>query len=133
MLIYLDSAILIYFFEHTGPFQVRASARLGALAAAGDAIAVSDLSRLECRLKPIRLGDSAALAVYDGFFARADVLVASINHIVFDRATLIRAARNFSLPDALHLAAAIEVGCDRFLTNDHRLAGFTDIAVEILP
>ena len=30
-------------------------------------------------------------------------------------------------------AAAVEVGCDRFLTNDTRLSAFADIAVEVLP
>jgi hypothetical protein len=33
----------------------------------------------------------------------------------------------------LHLAAAIEAGCDRFLTNDNRLTTFPDLPVEVLP
>ncbi len=37
------------------------------------------------------------------------------------------------LADALHLAAAIESGCDVFLTNDNQLASFTDITIEVLP
>ncbi len=44
-----------------------------------------------------------------------------------------RADLGFKTPDALHLAAAIEGGCDRFLTNDARLSRCTDIAVEVLP
>ncbi len=39
----------------------------------------------------------------------------------------------FSLPDAIHLAAAVESGCEMFLTNDNRLDGFSDLTVEILP
>jgi predicted nucleic acid-binding protein len=115
------------------PFQARAAARLAGLSAAGDQVAVSELSRLECRVKPIRLGDAAVLAIYDGFFGRPDVTLVPITAAVFDRATMIRAARNFSLADSLHLATAVAGGCDRFLTNDHRLAGFPDIAVEVLP
>lgn len=107
--------------------------RLTAVAVAGNQIAVSDLSRLECRVKPIRMGDAAVLAVYDGFFARPDVTKVPINTAVFDRATTIRAIHRYSLPDSLHLAAAIAGGCGRFLTNDHRLAGFPDIPVEVLP
>src|SRR5215208_4063691 len=112
MLIYLDTAILIYFYEGAPPFQARAASRLTALAAAGDRVAVSDLTRLECRVKPIRLGDAAALAIYDGFFARPDVTLLPIAAAVFDRATTIRATRNYGLADALHLATAIEGGCD---------------------
>jgi predicted nucleic acid-binding protein len=37
------------------------------------------------------------------------------------------------LADAIHLAAAIETGCDVFLTNDNQLANFLDITVEVLP
>jgi predicted nucleic acid-binding protein len=37
------------------------------------------------------------------------------------------------LADSLHLAAAVEGGCDRFLTNDARLSRFPDIPVEVLP
>ena len=46
MLIYCDSVILMYYFDHTGQFNVRAVNRLAALAAAGDRIAISDLVRL---------------------------------------------------------------------------------------
>jgi predicted nucleic acid-binding protein len=133
MLIYCDSCILIYFFDHTGPFNVRATNRLAVLAAAGDHIAVSDLVRLECRVKPIRRGDTAKLAVFDAFFVRPDVRIVPITTAVFDRATQIRAAHKFKLGDSLHLAAAVESGCDRFLTNDGRLSVFTDIPVEVLP
>ena len=32
-----------------------------------------------------------------------------------------------------HLAAAVEARCDRFLTNDHRLAKFSGLTIEVLP
>lgn len=133
MLIYCDSVILMYFFDHTGPFNIRATIRLGTLAAAGDRIAVSDLVRLECRVKHVQAADKAKLAVFDAFFARPDIRVVPITAAVFDRATNIRAAHRFKLADSLHLAAAAEAGCDRFLTNDTRLSVFTDVPVEVLP
>jgi predicted nucleic acid-binding protein len=133
MLIYFDSVIIIYLFDHIGPFNVRATNRLAALVAAGDSIAASDLSRLECRVQPIRLGDAAKLAVFDAFFARPDVQLVPITTAVFDRATQLRATHNFKLGDSLHLAAAVEAGCDAFLTNDTRLSRCTEIPVEVLP
>jgi predicted nucleic acid-binding protein len=133
VLSYCDSVILIYFLDHVGPFNARAVARLTALRAAGDQIAVSDLTRLECRVKPTRLGNATALALFDGFFTQPDVRLVLFTSAVFDRATRIRATFPFKTVDALHLAAAVESGCDRFLTNDVRLAAFTDIAVEVLP
>jgi len=41
--------------------------------------------------------------------------------------------KRYGLADALHIAAAIESGCDLFLTNDNQLANFSDIAIEVLP
>ena len=133
MLVYCDSVILMYFFDHTGPFNVRATHRLAALAVAKDRIAVSDLVRLEDRVKPLKVGDTTKLALFDAFCARPDVQVVPITTAVFDRATVIRATHNFKLADSLHLAAAVAAGCDRFLTNDTRLSAFTDIPVEVLP
>jgi predicted nucleic acid-binding protein len=133
MLVYCDSVILIYLFDHVGPFNVRAASRMAALQAAGDRVAVSDLTRMECRVKPMRLGNAAALALFDGFFLRPDVRVVPLTTAAFDRATVIRATFNFKTVDSLHLAAALESGCDRFLTNDTRLSAFSGIPVEVLP
>lgn len=133
MMIYFDSVILIYLFDHTGAFQVRAANRLASVEAAGEQIALTDLSRLECRVQPIHLGDTAKLAVFDAFFARSDVQRLPLTTAVFDRATVIRATLNLKLGDSLHLAAALEAGCDRFLTNDTRLRRCTAIPVEVLP
>jgi uncharacterized protein len=133
MRVYCDSVILIYYLEGTPPFKARAVSRLAALRAAGDTLVTSDLVRLECRMQPIRLGDATALADYDALFAHPDVERVPFTTAAFDRATVIRATLNFKLGDSLHLAAAIEAGCDRFLTNDTRLSRCTDIAVEVLP
>jgi len=61
-----------------------------------------------------------------------DVLLIPLPRSVYDRATYIRAAHNFKTADALHLAAAIEGGCQAFLTNDFRLGRFPDLTVEVL-
>ena len=101
--------------------------------AATDRIVVSDLVHLECRVVPVRVGDGRRLALFDQFFAQTDVEKAPLTTAVFDRATDIRARHGFKTFDAINLAAAVEYGCHRFLTNDAKLARFPDIAVEILP
>lgn len=133
MLIYFDSVIVIYLLDHTGTFQARAAKRLSSSIAVGDKFAVSDLSRLECRVRPIALGDKIKLAGFDAFFTQPAVQRVPLTTAVYDRATILRATQKFKLGDSLHLAAAIEAGCDRFLTNDRRLSNCTDITVEVLP
>lgn len=132
MRIYVDSVIFIYYLEGAVPLKTRAVTCLDAMWVAGDVAVASDLVRLECRVHPIRRKDAAALAEYDKLFALANVQHVPLTTPVFDRATRIRADHNFKLADALHLAAAVEAGCDRFLTNDTRLSVFRDIAVETL-
>src|SRR5438105_681716 len=106
MRVYSDSVILIYYFEGAPPFQARAMARLGALWAAGDTLAISDLVRMECRMLPIRLGDAVRLADYDHLFTQPNVTLVPITSAVFDRATVIRATHNLKTIDSLHLAAS---------------------------
>jgi predicted nucleic acid-binding protein len=133
MVVYCDSCILMYFFDHTGALNLRATARLAALAVAKDHIAISDLVRLEYRVMPLKAADKTKLDLFDAFCTRPDVQVVPITTAVFDRATAIRATHNFKLADSLHLVAAVEAGCDRFLSNDNRLSAFTDITMEVLP
>lgn len=133
MLIYCDSMILIYLLDTVGPLHLRAVARLAAMQHDGDTLAFSDLTRLECRVRPLRLRAVQTLADLDAFFARPDIHRVPITSAVFDQAAVIRAEYGFRLADALHLAAATGGGCDRFLTNDSRLSAFPDLAVEVLP
>jgi predicted nucleic acid-binding protein len=133
MVIYLDTVICIYAVEGAPSFQARALARLMTLRASGDQPAISDLTWLECRVKPIRTGDAIALADMEAFLTAADVVRVPLPTAVYERACRIRAVYNVKLADALHVAAAVEAGCGGFLTNDARLARFPDVAVEVLP
>src|SRR5258705_40506 len=133
MLVYLDSVICIYAVDGAPSFKARAQARLAKMAAANDKPVISDLTWLEGRGKPIRLADAVALADMEAFLSGSDVIRWSMPSSVFERACRVRALHNLKLGDALHLAAAVENGCDLFLTNDHRLSMFPDILVEVLP
>lgn len=133
MLVYLDTVICIYAVEGAPAFQARARARLLTLRTAKDQPAISDLTWLECRVKPIRLGDTVALGDVEAFLTASDVVRVPMPFAVYERACQIRAVHNFKLADALHLAAAVESACGLFLTNDHRLSSFTDVPVEVLP
>ena len=134
MTIYLDTNVLVYLVE-TIPKWVRITeARLRALGRSDETqlLAISDLSRLECRVGPLRSQDVALLQAYGDFFKRTDVRVVPIVDTVFDLAAEIRAAYRFKTIDALHLAAAVEARCDAFLTNDLKLGTFPGLPVEVL-
>jgi predicted nucleic acid-binding protein len=87
---------------------------------------------MECRVKPLREGNTALLQDYDDYFAEVVEETVVLSRAVIDRATDIRARYGFRTPDALHLAAAVVSGCDVFLTNDYRLNRFPDIAMDVI-
>ena len=92
------------------------------------------LIRSECLIGPLQSGNAAVLADHQRFFASPSVEMLPSTAAVCERAAVIRVASalKIKLPDALHLAAAVEHGCGLFLTNDIQLAGCPAIAVQVL-
>jgi uncharacterized protein len=139
MLIYLDTCIVIYWIEGPAPFDTRVRSHVGVLQAVGHRFAISELTRLECLVKPPGVGNGAMVLDYERLFLAPNVTFVPLTAPVFERAAAIRgvhvstSGKRYSLPDSLHLAAAVQAGCSSFLSNDYRLAGFPDINVDVLP
>ena len=129
---YLDSNIVISLIEGGPTEKAALVARLDGLTGSDGRCVITHLVRLECRVKPIATGDAALLHDYDEWFASADVTIAGLTASAYDTATEIRARHRFAVADSLHLAAAIEAGCDAFVTADAQLAGFGEIPVVLL-
>jgi len=92
----------------------------------------SRLTRLECRVRPLRDGNLGLLAVYDGFFSAGRLALGELSAAVIELATELRARYWFSTPDAIHLATAIEGGADVVLTGDATLRRCREVTVEVL-
>ena len=60
------------------------------------------------------------------------VTLLPISTPVADRAAKVRSQYNLRTPDALHVASAIEAGCDALLTNDRALRHISEIRVFLL-
>ena len=129
MRVYLDSAAAIYLVENIAPWGATVQAFLRKSGAVPQA---SVLTRMECRVLPLRECRVELLADYDAFFASLDGGLLGLNAAVFEKATDLRARLNLRTPDALHVAAAIVCGCDVFLTNDQTLQRCTEIRIEAL-
>lgn len=120
--VYLDACAAIYFVERHPAYFGSLMRRL--FVPSGEPavrLVLSELLRMECRLKPLREGDHALLARYDAFFGTAGHVWAPLDRGVFDLATALRAEHRLKTPDALHLAAALQSGCDELWTHDTRL------------
>lgn len=144
MLYYLDTVIVIYAVEGNPVDKKRAKDHLDALEKAGHRFVISELTRTECLVPVFGPSDSQRLSDFFRFFHEPHLRTVGLTAAMHARASAIRGAhtypaippaqpKRYSLADALHLAAAIESGCDVFLTNDNQLANLPDIAVEELP
>jgi predicted nucleic acid-binding protein len=134
--IYLDSCILIYALEGEPKLRRAVHSKIELAVAEAEAdFCVSDLTRLECRVGPLRQGDDDLLALYDALFASSAVEQLTIAPATFELATELRADHGLKTPDAIHLAAAIMGGCGAFWTNDHQLmtAAKDRIELEVVP
>jgi hypothetical protein len=144
VLYYLDTVIVIYAVEGTIADQQRTLNHLAALEQAGHSFAISDLTRTECLVPVFGPGNGQRLSDFFRFFHGPNLRTVSLTAAMYTRAGAIRGGhtypaippalpKRYGLADTLHLAAAIESGCDVFLTNDNQLANFPDILIEVLP
>ena len=144
MLYYLDTVIVIYAVEGNPADKKRAKDHLDALEKAGHRFAISELTRTECLVPVFGPGGGQRMSDFFRFFHEPNLRTLSLTAAMHVRASGIRGGhtypaippaqpKRYGLADALHLAAAIEFGCEVFLTNDHQLANFPDITVEELP
>jgi predicted nucleic acid-binding protein len=123
MRVYLDANAIIYSIESVPPFRQMVLARIAAAQGpAAGIVLTSRLSRLECRVKPLRDGNASLTATYDAYFIQPSVHLIEVSHAVIERATDLRVRYKFKAADAIHLATAIEEHADRFLTGDKDLA-----------
>jgi uncharacterized protein len=112
--IYLDSCLIISLIEGNLVQQ-----RLLKKHLVDHVIYSSELARLETRIVAIRNNNQASLKSFEKFFAACEMV--DLNRAVFEQATLLRVESKLKTPDALHLAAAIQGGCQAFWTEDKQL------------
>ena len=131
-MIYLDSNVVIRLVEGDALARAPLVARLASSLGVAGSLTTSRLTRLECRSKLLRAGDTATLAQFDVFFSGVEISMIDVTASVVELATKIRAKYNLKTPDALHYASAMEAGASVFLTGDRVFARCSDVALEIL-
>jgi len=134
MMLFLDACALIYRFEGNTDFRKATVSLLAQLAAqhgGAAAVAVSRLSVLECRVKPLREGDVALLQRYDDFFAICHIVELSAN--VVEQATALRVRHGLKTPDALQAACALALpGSVCFVTGEQEFAKVAGLDVRLI-
>lgn len=135
MIAYFDASALIYLIEGAEPFAATVRKELAAAAKKHRDLgaAISRLSWLECRVRPMKGNDHATLALFDTFFDRPDLVWVELTRDVIELAAAIRVRTGLKTPDALQAAACLQLGRDHlFLTGDSAFRRVADLNVKVL-
>ncbi|NUN96767.1 MAG: type II toxin-antitoxin system VapC family toxin [Candidatus Omnitrophica bacterium] len=127
--VYLDAVTVIYLFEGSPHRSQQVRSLIGRVDAT---LVASELSRMECLVRPLREGQVSLVDEFVSFFDTEVDEMVDLDRRVMERAARVRADHGYKTPDAIHLAAALESKCDVFLTNDDRLRQTGGISIEVL-
>ena len=137
MLAFLDASAVIYLLE--GDALTREAVRqvlrrLEREAGEPPVLVVSALSRLECRVRPLRESNARALERLDAFFEDPGLSVVALETAVLDKATELRAHRGLRTPDAIQAASLLTVDPKgAFVTGDGDFEKIPGLRVERIP
>lgn len=121
MKLFLDACAIIYFVEMAEPHYKKFADKLHKIHNKHEntTFAASQLSLLECRVKPMREQNEELLGRYQQFFCATDLLLMPLTAPILEKATQLRAFHNLRTPDALQAATALSVDDDViFVTGD---------------
>lgn len=129
----IDSNVLIYLLEGSGPLADKSAALLDAIAAGEASGVLATLALTEVCSGPARAGDRALVERYaDELASLENVRVVPLDADVAVDAAVIRGATSLSIGDAIHLACARKAAATVFVTNDHRVAPINRLEVAYL-
>jgi predicted nucleic acid-binding protein len=120
--VYLDANFFIYALEAMAPWARAAGAVLESMDGGQLAAVTSELSLAECLVKPLELGlTDIAKAYLELLKDHRFLSVLPVTREILIEAARLRSLSRIKLPDAIHVATALQKGCSSFLTNDDRL------------
>lgn len=135
MIAFLDASALIYMIEGAQPFANAAKAQLAELARVHPdlRLAVSRLTWLECRIRPMRENNGPVLARYDELFDRPDLIWVELTRDVVELAAAVRVRHGLRTPDALQAACCLQLGPTHvMLTGDLTFRQVTGLKIALI-
>jgi predicted nucleic acid-binding protein len=131
--LFLDTAPVIYLIEKN-PAYVDVVRDIFAAIDNGQLAAVtSPVTLAECLVHPLRLNLPQLQQTFiDAVVNGLNTTFVALDQAIGQQAARLRADYNVRLPDALQLAAAMNQGCDAFLTNDALLKRVTGIQILVM-
>lgn len=131
--LYIETAPLIYYVEENPAYVAKLDAIIAPVEQGAIGAVTSVITLAEVLTQPLKQGNARLEQEYrDILLHSAGFHLLPITAPIAELAARLRAHYNLRTPDALHVAAALDAGCDAFLTNDKDIRRVTDIPVWVL-
>jgi predicted nucleic acid-binding protein len=131
--LYVETAPLIYYVEENPAHVTKMDAIIAAVDSASIEAVSSVITLTEVLVHPLKLGDSHLGQEYrDILLHGSGFRLQAVTASIAEAAAGLRARYDLRTPDALHVATAVEAGCDAFLTNDADMKRVNELKVLIL-
>jgi predicted nucleic acid-binding protein len=125
----LDSNVLIYLLETTGPIADAAAWIVDAVDAGKTEAVLSAIGLVEILTGPARAGDALAFELTAEALRELSIEIVPLNTSRAEDAAWIRGSAGVGLEDACHLVSARDAGATAFITNDRRLRSIPRLEV----
>jgi predicted nucleic acid-binding protein len=131
--LFLDTAPIVYYVEKNPRYLVKVQEIFRQIDVGTLTAVTSPVTLAECLVSPIRLGLTTLRQDFlDLIHGGSNTVFVPFGADTARLAAELRVRYNLSLPDAFQVAAAMEGGCDAFLTNDMMLKRVTELNVIVL-
>jgi predicted nucleic acid-binding protein len=120
---YFDTSIFVYSVENNQEFGAICHELMQGIETSQLSAITSELTLSETLVFPFRNAHLETQRKYQEIIETSGglLVVPVIRHILIQAAELRAATPSLKTPDAIHLATALETGCEVFLTNDSRI------------
>lgn len=120
--IYFDTNVFIYAIEGHESYYQWISELFEYIASNQIKVITSELTLAECLVKPIKDGNQAAIEGFKRHLqSNESIQMCQIAREILIRSAQVRSELSLKLPDAIHVATAIEHACQVFVSHDKKL------------
>jgi predicted nucleic acid-binding protein len=129
----IETAPLIYYVEANPVYSSKFDAILDVVESNAVSVVSSVVTLTEILALPLRLNQSRYVREYREILVHSGQFqLVEVTRPIAELGAELRANYHLRTVDALHVATAIEAGCDAFLTNDKVLKRVTEIVVLVM-
>lgn len=120
--VYFDTVVFIYLLEGFSAYRTALFDIRDAIVAGETEIVTSELTLCELLVPLFRAGRSDLVLLYRQFVEESGAFrLCPTTRETYVRGSLYRAEFGLKTPDAVHVATAVEAGCDLLLSNDRTM------------